>query len=141
MQQYPKTSLTTQTSNEISIYKGQLTKQGYTKAVAMLEAAFPKMDKAFHNILKERFKANNFSDERMLDSIGHVIDTYEGWDKIPNVANFINFDVKATLYTYEQVCEQNLWDYVTAVDIGIGKPKWVKTEFSKYFSKWENKNV
>lgn len=103
----------------------------------MLEAAFPKMDKAFHNILKERFKANNFNDERMLDSIAHVIDTYEGWDKMPNVANFIQYDKKAKIYTYTEVCENNLWQDVVSVDLGINEPRWVKKEYSKHFKEWK----
>ena len=54
------------------------------------------------DILKDRFKANGFSDERLKASIDNVIDNYEGWDKLPNIANFIQFDKKVKLYTYTE---------------------------------------
>lgn len=62
---------------------------------------------ATFNLLKDRFKENKFTDERLKDSINHVIDTYEGWDKLPNIANFIQYDKKVKAFTYEQVIEHN----------------------------------
>jgi len=61
--------------------------------------AFPKFSSSQLEILKDRFAENGFDDKRMVASVDYVIDTYEGWDKTPNIANFIQFDSNGGYYT------------------------------------------
>ena len=98
-------SQTTPISNEISIYSGKLTKRGFAEQTPRILKAFPKMPIETFEILKERFKANGFDDERLKASIDSVIDTYEGWDKLPNIANFIQFDKKIKVHSYYDFLE------------------------------------
>lgn len=63
------------------------------------------------DLLKERFKENGFTNERLRDAINHVIDTYEGWDKLPNIANFIQYDKKVKIYTYKELLDKYREDY------------------------------
>jgi len=72
-------------------------------AIAMIGKAFPGWSEEQGDVLRDRFAENGFSDDRMIDSVKHVIDTYEGYGRIPNVANFISFDRKMKLYTYRQM--------------------------------------
>jgi hypothetical protein len=67
---------------------------------------FPKMPLAMLEELKQAFIDNAFSDEQMKKSIDNVRDTYSGWDKIPNIANFIKFDETVKLKTYEDIINE-----------------------------------
>ena len=101
--------------------------------------AFPKMPDATFNLLKDRFKENNFTDERLRDSINNVIDTYQGWDKIPNIANFIQYDKKIKIYTYKESIEYGQ-KYLAAVDLDFNGPRWItKEDQEKYKIKLWNK--
>lgn len=108
-----------------------MTKEVFAKETAKILQAFPKMPDPTFNLLKERFKENKFTDERLRDAVNHVIDTYEGWDKIPNIANFIQFDKKVKLYTYEESIQIG-HKYLACVRVD-GKVRWVEKEFEKYF--------
>lgn len=68
----------------------------------LLIQAFPKMTKGTSELILNRMIANGFTSKRATDAVYSVIDTYEGWDKLPNVANFIRFDKKVKLYTYKE---------------------------------------
>jgi hypothetical protein len=59
----------------------------------------------FFDILSNRLKENNFNDERLRDAVNHVIDNciYP----TPTIAQFIGFDKKIKLYTYNQVLKLN----------------------------------
>ena len=48
-------------------------------------------------------RANQFSDQRMIDSIGYVIDNC--LYPTPTIANLISYDRRVKLYTYQEVCE------------------------------------
>jgi hypothetical protein len=101
----PRVSLTTRDTPEgikVSVYTGERTKKGIVDATAKIIAAFPGWSKEQSEILKDRFAENGFTDERMMDSINHVIDTFSGYGKIPNIANFIQFDKQYTAYTIQQ---------------------------------------
>ena len=117
----------TLTSNEISIYDGELTKECFKNETAKILQAFPKMPIEMFNILKDRFKANGFTDQRLRDAVGNVIDTYEGWDKLPNIANFILFDKKFKTYLHSESIELGQ-DNLVMVDVGLDKPRWVLAE-------------
>ncbi len=137
-------------NNEISIYQnGQLTKESFAKDTARILQAFPKMPIEMFNLLKDRFKENNFTDERLKDSVSHVIDTYQGWDKLPNIANFIQFDKKIKIYTNQELLEITK-DYSSELrrdyfDLHIkikwnGELRFVKKEnySERLFQKWES---
>jgi len=55
-----------------------------------IKHAFPSLQKEFYDVLCDRLKEHEFSDERLLKAVNHVIDTciYP----IPVIANFIIFD-------------------------------------------------
>ena len=74
--------------------------------MARILKAFPKFDKNQLEILKERFKELKFTDKRILDAVNNVIDTYQGWDKLPNLANFLQFDKTERLYTHNELLEK-----------------------------------
>jgi hypothetical protein len=99
-------SRTTTGTSEISLYRDSLTKKVLVEQIERVKNAFPKLSKDYLEILKDRFAANGFTDERMKDSINHVIDTYEGWDKLPNIANFIKFNKTKKLKTYEDIMSE-----------------------------------
>lgn len=65
--------------------------------------AFPGWSKEQNEILMDRFAENSFTDERMVDSVNHVIDTYQGYGKLPNIANFIQYDKRYPLFTVAQM--------------------------------------
>jgi len=90
-------------TSEISLYrKAAPTKQGIAIGLAKIKKAFPKITQGVLDILKERFAENNFSDRKIIDSINHVIDNYGGWDKNPNIAEFIQYDRTIKTYTYNE---------------------------------------
>lgn len=105
-------------------------------------------------LLKERFKANNFDDERVIDAVNYVIDNYSGWDKLPSIADFINYDKKIRIYTAHELMEQYKDYYHTgatydpianeyiAVDINSELRYIKKDDYEKYkknFIKWERR--
>ena len=126
-------SRTIQISNEISIYKGLLTKVGVAKQIAKITASFPKFSDAQLNILRDRIKANGFTDKRFEDAVNYVIDTYEGWDKTPNLADFISFDKKFKVFTWKEAIEYDMQD-LDAIDVGFNEPRWAKKEDIKRFN-------
>lgn len=110
------------------MYRDGMTKQGIASAVARAAQAFPAMSEEQLDILTDRMIENRFTDMQALDAVNHVIDTYEGWGKQPNIANFISFDVQVKTYTHRQVCAEDLWEAVEAIDVGQQKPRWAKKE-------------
>ena len=118
-------------SQAVSIYSGGRTKQGLMAAISKILIAFPGLSKEQADLLKDRFAENNFTDERMMDAAKHVIDTYEGYGKIPNIANFIRFDKQVKIMTYRELCSAHdkgdlaFGDY-EPVDMGGEKPFFAK---------------
>lgn len=91
-------------SNEVSLYSGGvLTDTCIAINLKKLKEAFPKMQPSFFNLLSERIIANGFTDQRLIDSVNHVIDNFEF--KELNVSDIIKFDRKAKMYTYSEVAE------------------------------------
>lgn len=88
---------------DISIYKGELTQKNIVSNVAIIKKSFPSLPTGFYDVLIDRLKANEFSDQRLNDAVNHVIDTciYP----TPTIANFISFDKKIKTYTYNQVID------------------------------------
>jgi len=138
-------SQTIQDSNSISIYEGKLSKIETAKQTIRIALAFPKMPEQTIEILRDRFIENNFNDERMIASVNHVIDNYEGWDKVPNIANFIQYDKTIRFYTGRELKEKYKDSYYAgatydpiakeycAVDINVGELRWIKKEHQKKY--------
>jgi hypothetical protein len=105
LSELPKISQTTKTSNnELSIYQGgQLTQAAVIRETEKIFIAFPKIEAQMVSLLRERFKANGFNDERMSDAINFVIDNYRAWDKLPAIADFVSFDKTVKVYTYGEL--------------------------------------
>jgi hypothetical protein len=61
-----------------------------TERLFRIKDAFPTLPKEFYDVLCERFVANKFSEEDMVKSIAHVIDTCKY--PTPTVAHFISFN-------------------------------------------------
>ena len=78
---------------------------------AKILVAFPKLEPQMLELLKERFKANNFCDQRIIDSVNYVIDNYSGFDKLPSIADFIRYDKKVKTYTISELREKHKNDY------------------------------
>jgi hypothetical protein len=87
-------------NNEISLYQGELTTPVIIKAVKMISQAFPTLPKEFFDVLTERLKANGFCDERLMDSVNNVLDTFQY--PTPTIAEFISYDRRTKLYTYNE---------------------------------------
>lgn len=136
----PNQSLMTKGSNEISVYKGQLTKRALVEQTKRILNIFPKFPQGMLEELKNAFADNNFTDERMKHAVDFVRDTYTGWNRLPNIADFIQYDKKIKTYTYKESLEYGQ-KYLVAVDTGIGQPRWIKKEDQEIYKikLWENK--
>ncbi|UZJ42197.1 hypothetical protein OO006_04275 [Prosthecochloris sp. SCSIO W1101] len=91
------------------------------------------MTREYARVVVSRMVANGFSGQRAEDAVNHVIDSYEGWDKLPNVANFISFDRRVDVLTYKELNFLHdegrvAWDDYEAVDVGLDKPRWARKE-------------
>ncbi len=137
-----------QTDTKISIYRDKLTKSGIAKQIAKIHSAFPEMNKNQINILKERIKANNFTDKRFEDAVNFVIDNFK-YGNIPHIADFIRYDQTIDLFSYNDLLEmhqnnKDVFKMVIAIDVGLSVPKYVwKWDYEKYpfFKKWEIKKA
>jgi len=87
--------------NEISVYTGELTTPCIIKQVKKIKNAFPALPSGFYDILTDRIKDLNFSDERFMDSVNNLIDTciYPQ----PTIANIISWDKRIKLYNYQEI--------------------------------------
>ena len=70
------------------------------RGIARIMKAFPKFRPEQVEVLRDRWKANGFTDERIMDAVNDVIDNYDGWS-LPNLANFIQYD--RSYLTYNEV--------------------------------------
>ena len=87
----------------ISAYSDRRAMQGLFDAIRMVKSAFPGWSEEQGTILMDRFAEHGFSDRRMIDAVKHVIDTYEGYGRLPNIANFIQFDRQVRLYRHSEL--------------------------------------
>ncbi len=90
-----------QESKEVSIYTGELTPKCIAVEMKKLGVAFPDLDPEFLNVLTERVVENGFTNERLQDAVGELIDTFQY--KRPSVANIINYDKRMRLYSHSEV--------------------------------------
>ena len=68
-----------------------------------LKTVFPDLSNDFMSVLSERISLNNFTEKRLRDAIGNVIDNFQY--KSPKISDIIGFDKKLKLYTYYEVCK------------------------------------
>lgn len=121
-------------TNELVIYTdNKLDADAGERLFLRLVAAFPKMTETTATLIIERMADNGFSRNRAIDAVHHVIDTYDGWDKVPNIANFIQFDRRIKLLTYAEITSGTnqgalSWDDYQPVDVGLDKPRWARIE-------------
>jgi hypothetical protein len=66
-------------------------------------AAFPAVTNAFVDILIERAIANGFTNNRLTDAVNNVIETCHY--PTPRLADFLTFDRRVRVYSYNQVCD------------------------------------
>jgi hypothetical protein len=109
---------------EISIFSGILTNKVIVESSIKLKQAFPALTKDFFSILADRIKEHNYSDDRLKNAINHVIDNciYP----TPTVAQFISFDKRVKLYTYDMVLKMlsenhNAFEYYRPIRIKDAK--------------------
>ena len=88
-------------SYSVSKYNGVLTPNVLATQIKKLQTAFPNRSLDFFNILVERIKANNFSNERLIDAVNNVIDNFQY--KELNIADIIRYDKREKLITYQQL--------------------------------------
>jgi len=82
--------------NEITVYRDTLTPNCVVTELRKLRAAFPALDQNFMDLIAERLIANGFTDQRLKDAIGNVVDNFT-YQK-PNISDIIRFDKKIKLY-------------------------------------------
>ena len=86
----------------LSVYHGDITQENFVRSVARIKVAFPDLNKEFYQLLKERIMEKGFSDQRLTDAVNHVIDTC--LYPTPTLANFLSFDKRVKLITYQELC-------------------------------------
>lgn len=100
------------------------------ESVQRIKGAFPELPAEFYDVLQERIKANGFTSERLRDAVSNVIDNciYPR----PTIAQFITYDKRITLYTYEQILNklkdygEDIWKSYRAIKLpGLPKKVWI----------------
>lgn len=145
----PVTSIANLGNENISVYeRGQITQKNAIAVTESLLIAFPKVTPAFLKLLRQRLRENDFTDEKMIDAVNHVIDTYTGFDKVPSIGDIISYDRRVECLSQMEMLEKRnklgvsvSEDYV-CVDLS-GMPYYVKKkDFDKYkFKKFVPKKV
>lgn len=111
MKSFSQSLESTLRENEISIYQGSLiSDENIIKYSIKIRQAFSSLPPEFYGILLEMAKEERFTDERFRDAVHHVIKTciYP----TPTIAQFISFDRRFKVYTYEEMIDKFLmnWD-------------------------------
>ena len=76
----------------MSIYNGELTKRKIVYASSRIMAAFPKLEKEWHDIFYEMVIEEGMSDDRLIAAVNNAIKTIIYPE--PTIANFLNYDKK-----------------------------------------------
>ena len=87
----------------------------------------------------DRIRANGFSDQRLIDAVNHVIDNCPY--PTPSIAQFISFDKKYKIVTYEQMIKKaeefgtEIWkSYKKLMLPDRSKPVWVHIDEAKKYN-------
>jgi hypothetical protein len=116
----------------ISAYtSGELTPETVVRQCKKIKDVFPALTQNFFDVFIDRVKEKNFTDQRLIDAINHVIDTCQY--PTPAMANFLSYDQKKRLYTYNEVCEivskGDNWNYFKMIEINNLK-WWIKNDIN-----------
>ena len=84
-----------------------MTKEGISESIIKIKGSFPTLPDPFYKTLTERVRDNQFSDQRLIDSVNYVIDNCPYPQ--PTIAQFISYDKNVKLYNYTEYT-----DFVTA---------------------------
>lgn len=77
-------------TKSMPLLENKITSQCLADNLKMIKKTFPTVSTAFLEILKDRFKANGFTDARINNAVQGVIDTCNY--STPTIASFIQFD-------------------------------------------------
>ena len=88
----------------LSLYNGELTEGCFAKNMLKIKQSFPTLPEDWYDVFFERLKAKNIGDIRLTDAVNHVVDTCD-FSK-PTIAKFLNFDRKAEVFTYQEICRK-----------------------------------
>jgi hypothetical protein len=124
--------------NEISVYSGELTTLCVIQQVKKIKAAFPSLPIGFYEVLEDRIKELNFSDQKLIDAVNNLIDTciYP----TPTIASLLSWDKRIKLYSYYDMVNMtdkygaSVWDNYKAISIqGISTRVYAsKIDIEKY---------
>ena len=115
----------------ISIYSGELTKEGMVEAIKTIKSSFPTLPDSFYVILTDRVRDNGFSDQRLLDAVKHVIDNCVYPQ--PTIAQFISYDAKIKTYSYHEAFDNGAETLKPVRLPNRNKPVWVRfDDIEKY---------
>ena len=121
------------------MYAGVFTNEVAAINITRIKAAFPALSDAFFGILASRIIDNDFCNERMTDAVNHVIDTCQYPN--PSVAEFISFDRKVKVFTYEEMLKKandlgnEIWTSYRAVQFKNRERKvWVHVDDVKTYN-------
>jgi len=114
-------------SGEVSIYNDTLSTPCVINNIARIKAAFHTLPEDFYRIFSQRIIDCEFTDQRLTDSVNHVIDTCVY--PTPTIAQFISFDKKYKVFTYDEMLKKTdelgseVWKSYKSIDLpGIEKP-------------------
>lgn len=91
---------------DLSIYTGELSPNVVAEQMFKLTTIFPALEDEFINVLTERIVANEFTNERLIDAVSHLIDTFKY--PRPSIADIIGFDCRIKLYSYSEYMNEIL---------------------------------
>lgn len=121
----------------MSVYRGEVVSdRSIVEYSLKVRYAFPSLPPEFYGVLLEMVREENFTDERFRDAVHHVIKTciYP----TPTIANFIGFDKKIKLNSYEDMLKKvsdfgaEIWKSYKAVKFPEReKPVWVHVDDMK----------
>jgi len=130
--QRPKSLVKINNRYALDVYRDPLTPEGLAKASLNIQNAFPELPDEFYLVLFERIKQLNKGDSWMMDAVNNVIDNciYPR----PTVANFLSWDKKVELFTYDQMLAKNdkmqgIFKLYTSIKIdGLKQPLWASNQ-------------
>lgn len=91
-------------NNELTTYIGEvLTAKTVIKEIGRIKIAFPALSAQFIDLLIDRAIEKGFTAQRLIDSVNNVIENCQY--PTPTLANFLGFDKRIKLYSYNQICD------------------------------------
>lgn len=127
----------TEKGYEISVYSDELTQKGVEKATVKIKNSFPTLEGGFYEVFYDMIKEDGFSDQRLIDSVNHVIRNCVYPQ--PTIAQFLSFDKKVKLFTFKDMqkmtdTDSTAFETHQAVRIeDLTKPLWAhKSDVERY---------